>query len=215
MTDPSQFELFMRKYQAMVFTTAVRLLGNEADAEDISQVVFLKAYEHFDHMAQNPAAGGWLKAVATNLSLNHLTRYRSRWKLFTDLSSEDSETDYVDSLPAPPLMEKELAEADYHEMLHEAMKRLPTSQRVPLVLYHYQDLSYEEIAARLRVSLSKVKIDIHRGRLALARYLKPGLLNEEPRPAQAPVRPPRVKDAPASDSVLGAKWLEAISPLMP
>ena len=47
MTEPNQFEEFMRAYQNMVFSTAVRLLGNETDADDISQEVFLKAHAHF------------------------------------------------------------------------------------------------------------------------------------------------------------------------
>ena len=64
MTDTHQFEVFMRAYQDMVYTTAVRLLGNEAEAEDISQEVFLKAYERFDELSQSPTVGGWLKTVA-------------------------------------------------------------------------------------------------------------------------------------------------------
>ena len=64
--SPKDFTTFMRAYQNMVFTTAVRLVNNEAQAEDISQDVFLKAYEHFDDLKDSPTAGGWLKTVATN-----------------------------------------------------------------------------------------------------------------------------------------------------
>ena len=78
MTETTQFELFMAKYQDMVFSTACRLCGNPTDAQDISQVVFLKAFERFAEMQNNPSAGGWLKTTATNLSLNHITRYRNR-----------------------------------------------------------------------------------------------------------------------------------------
>ena len=81
MITPVDFTTFMRNYQDMVFSTAIRLVGNEAQAEDISQEVFLKAYEHFDNLQSSPTAGGWLKTVTTNLSLNHLTRYRNRCQL--------------------------------------------------------------------------------------------------------------------------------------
>jgi len=74
MTDAQQFEVFMQNYQNMVFSTAMRLTANQAEAEDISQEVFLKAYERFNELKTSPTAGGWLKTVATNLSLNHLTR---------------------------------------------------------------------------------------------------------------------------------------------
>ena len=70
---PADFTTFMRAYQDMVFSTAARLTGNEAQAEDISQEVFLKAHAHFDNLRTSPTAGGWLKTVATNLSLNSST----------------------------------------------------------------------------------------------------------------------------------------------
>ena len=59
------------------------------------------------------------------------------------------------------------------------MQKLPSAQRVPLVLYHFEDMSYEEIAAKLRVSLSKVKTDIHRAREALRKKLKLKMTGEE------------------------------------
>ena len=70
----SEFTTFMRAYQDMVFSTAVRLAGNDRQAEDISQEVFLRAYEHFAHLRTSPTAGGWLKTVTTNLTLNYLSR---------------------------------------------------------------------------------------------------------------------------------------------
>ena len=91
----------MRAYQDMVFTTAVRLLGNTAEAEDISQEVFLKAYERFNDLSQSPTAGGWLKIVTRNLCLNHLSRYRSRWRFFSEMFSEEKDQDYEMELAAP------------------------------------------------------------------------------------------------------------------
>ncbi len=63
---------------------------------------------------------------------------------------------------------------DRHERLEQALRRLPDHQRVPLVLYHFEELSYEQIAETLGVSLGKVKTDIHRGREALR-----GLLTDD------------------------------------
>src|SRR5687767_125449 len=90
LTPPADFTTFMRAYQDMVFSTAARLTGNDAQAEDISQEVFLKAYEHFESLHTSPTAGGWLKTVATNLSLNHLSRYRKRWRFFSEFRRDDS-----------------------------------------------------------------------------------------------------------------------------
>ena len=62
--------MFMRAYQDMVFSTAARLAGNDAQAEDIAQDVFVKAYQNFELLKTSAAAGGWLKTVATTLALN-------------------------------------------------------------------------------------------------------------------------------------------------
>src|SRR5262245_47722273 len=83
----------MRAYQDMVFSTAARICGRDAQAEDIAQEVFLKAYENFDLLRASPTPGGWLKTVATNLTLNHLARYRKRWSFFSEMRREDSEED--------------------------------------------------------------------------------------------------------------------------
>jgi RNA polymerase sigma-70 factor, ECF subfamily len=67
MSDPIQFEAFVRDYQNMVFTTGYRLLADDMEAQDIAQEVFLRAYESFGDLSINPAAGGWLKIVTRNL----------------------------------------------------------------------------------------------------------------------------------------------------
>jgi len=83
----------------MVFATAVRLLGNAADAEDAAQTVFLKAFQRFDEIGSSPAAAGWLKTAATNVCLNHLSRYRARWRFFSEMGDgEAGAPAYADSL---------------------------------------------------------------------------------------------------------------------
>ena len=86
MTDADQFEAFVRKFQDMVFATAVRLLGNPVEAEDVAQTVFLRAFQRFDAIGTSPAAAGWLKTVTKNVCLNHLSRYRARWRFATSNS---------------------------------------------------------------------------------------------------------------------------------
>jgi RNA polymerase sigma-70 factor (ECF subfamily) len=162
----------MRNYQNMVFSTALRLTANETEAKDISQEVFLKAFERFAELHSSPTVGGWLKTVTTNLCLNHITRYRRRWTFFSELLSDDSEHDQpAFDFPAPEVTGDHLNEVDQRRVLEEALLKLPPAQRIPLVLYHFENKSYEEIAATLKVSLSKVKTDIFRGREALKRKL--------------------------------------------
>lgn len=174
MSDPLQFEAFIRDYQNMVFTTAYRLLADETEAQDIAQEVFLKAYDRFETLRLSPTLGGWLKTVTRNLCLTHLTRHRARWKLFSEFGrdSEESTGDLAERLPAPDTLTASLDAADRAALLEQALDELPAGQRVPLVLFHFEDLSYEEIARELKVSIAKVKVDIHRGRQALRRKLE-------------------------------------------
>jgi RNA polymerase sigma-70 factor (ECF subfamily) len=190
LTVASDFTAFMRRYQDMVFSTAARLTGNDAQAEDIAQEVFLKAYQHYGHLAASPQAGGWLRTVATNLSLNHLSRYRRRWRFFSELPREDNEGGAPEvEFPAPETLFHDLDAAERRAAIEAALARLPEHQRVPLVLFHFEDMPYDEIARRLGVSLAKVKTDILRARAALAKVLlRSGAIDDHPSlPPHAPL----------------------------
>ena len=172
MKPPDDFSTFMRNYQDMVFSTSLRLLADASTAEDVAQEVFLRAHTHWDELHASPTAGGWLRTVATNLSLNHLRRYRSRWRFFSELRSATDESDGPEvQFPAEETLFAALGQSERHVRLQAELQRLPRHQRVPLVLHHFEDLPYDEIARRLGVSLAKVKTDIHRGRAALAQAL--------------------------------------------
>jgi RNA polymerase sigma-70 factor (ECF subfamily) len=159
MEEAEAFESLVRNYQNMVFSVSARIVGNLVDAEDITQEVFIKAYDRFSELQTSNTVGGWLKTVATNLSINHLNRYRARWRFFSEQEQ-------------PTEIAVETAQkSDRQEMVEEAIRKLPDAQRVPLVLFHFQEMSYDEIAAQLGISLAKVKSDIFRGREALKRIL--------------------------------------------
>src|SRR5438034_11371881 len=139
MTDAQQFEAFIKDYQNMVFSTAMRLLANQSDAEDITQETFLRAYERFGELRNSATLGGWLKTVATNLSLNHLTRYRSRWSFFSDFRRNDggAEADEPEvEFAAPDTFFSGVDAGERREWVEQALEQLPEHQRVPLVLSH-------------------------------------------------------------------------------
>jgi RNA polymerase sigma-70 factor (ECF subfamily) len=177
-TEPNrsiEFTTFMRAYQDMVFSTASRLAGNDRQAEDIAQEVFLRAYEHFGELRASPTAGGWLKTVTTNLTLNHLSRYRKRWRLFSELrpatATQDSSEPEL-AAPQPDTLLAELSADERRTLIDEALRKLPEHQRLALVLYHFEELSYEEISMKLHASLAKIKTDIRRARAALLPLLQ-------------------------------------------
>ena len=171
MSDAARFEAFVREYQDMVFATAVRLLGRESDAEDVAQTVFMRAFERFAELSRSPAAPGWLKTVTTNLCLNHLSRYRARWQFFSEMETAGDGPTLSDRVALMASGPEELERIERQERLERALRHLPDHQRVPLVLFHFEEMSYQEIADAMGVSISKVKSDIHRGREALKQEL--------------------------------------------
>ena len=167
----TRFEAFVREYQDMVFATAVRLLGREADAEDVAQTVFMRAFERFDDLDGNPAAPGWLKTVAVNLCLNHLSRYRARWRFFSEMEGGDDMPRLEARIARMTSASEDLERVEMQERLERALRKLPDHQRLPLVLFHFEEMTYQAIAESLGISLAKVKTDIHRGRDALKQEL--------------------------------------------
>ena len=167
----------MRAYQDMVFSTAARLAGNDEQAEDIAQEVFIRAYQHFADLRGSVTAGGWLKTVTTNLALNYLNRYRKRWRLFSEMrpaAAADDEDFAEIEWEVPDTLLQDLGAEQRRALVDAALRGLPDHQRLPLVMYHFEDLSYQEIAIKLNVSLSKVKTDIRRARAALFAELESG-----------------------------------------
>ena len=157
----------------MVFGLAVRMLGDASEAEDVSQTVFLKAFERFDTLAGSDTAAGWLRTVTTNLCLNHLSRYRARWRLFSQRrpAGEDTRQPDEERVATPASQADDLERSEEHDHIELGLRRLPAHQRAPLVLFHFEERSYQDIAALLGISLAKVKTDIHRGREALRQLL--------------------------------------------
>ena len=107
--------------------------------------------------------------MTTNLCLNHLERYRARWRFFSELGEVGDPPFDVASTASGP--DAALDVAERQARLELALRELPPHQRVPIVLFHFEHQGYDDIARLLGVSVGKVKTDMHRGRLALRRWL--------------------------------------------
>lgn len=172
MGDLQQFEVFMQQHQDMVYAVAVRLLSSTAEAEDVAQETFLRAYEHFAAVQHYERPDAWLRTVTTRLCLNYLERYRARWKFFSEFGEADESGHKEMEIPIEETQTQGADDAVRSELLDQALRQLPDAQRVPLVLYHLENVPYEDIARQTGLPLGTVKTNIHRGRQALARYLR-------------------------------------------
>ena len=147
MTDAETFEAFVRRYQDMVFATAVRLLGNPADAEDAAQTVFLRAFERYAQLAGNPAAGGWLKTTARNVCLNHLRGRRRH--------PEDEQDQLLLEIAAAGDDPESALSA--RSLLDRIFGREPESTRTMAVLHLVDGMTLEEVAHEVGLSVSGVR----------------------------------------------------------
>lgn len=164
-----KFILFLKEHQDMVFSTAMRITSNSVESEDIAQQVFLQAFRKFDELSTHCNPGGWLRLATRNLSINHIKRYLRRWQFFDTVSDIPSEVENAfrgkddDSLLF-----------DDVDILKKALGELPAKYRVPLVLFYYEGLQYQEIAKELRCSEGKVKTDIFRAKKVLREKMEMG-----------------------------------------
>jgi RNA polymerase sigma-70 factor (ECF subfamily) len=165
--DSGAFTTLVERYQDELYTMALRLLGTPADAADVVQETFLRAYMNLPKL-RAVSVRGWLFRVAVNAARDVQRRTVRR----PSSPLEDGEGKVLE-LPAPGLGPEAAAEARERAMaIREALLALPVDYRVAVVLRDVNDLSYEEIAVVLKVPLGTVKSRLSRARLQLAGALR-------------------------------------------
>lgn len=162
-------ELVYRHYQ-QAYNLAYRLTGNAADAEDLVQEAFLRAYRFFERYDRSMPFMNWFSRILTNL---YIDEYRRRGRLRTvsidevysgDEGEEGSTMDLPDTAPDP--LERALSN-EYLYAIHEGLQYLSPEFRVAVVLADLEGYSYEEIAEITKTSIGTVRSRIHRGRKQL------------------------------------------------
>jgi len=163
--DTSAFEKVIERHQALVAGTAARMLGSNSDVEDIAQQVFIRVWKSARRYVPRAKFTTWLLKITRNLVFNELRRAKRRAQipLQSDPGAEEIQLkDETNPAPDASLLEDELQRA-----IEEAIMQLPESQRMALVLRRYEQLSYEEIAGVLDLSVPAVKSVLFRARTEL------------------------------------------------
>jgi RNA polymerase sigma-70 factor (ECF subfamily) len=152
------------------------MLGSPSDAEDIAQQVFLRVWQHAKSYRPDAKFTTYLFTIARNLVFNE-TRRRSRKKEIPLETSDLSDTHHEpgDALHRQP--DASCLEAELRDAVDKAIATLPETQRLAVILRRYEDLSYEEIAEVLDLSVSAVKSQLFRARSSLREALA-GYLND-------------------------------------
>jgi RNA polymerase sigma factor (sigma-70 family) len=157
---PPTWDEVVREHSARVYRLAYRLTGNQHDAEDLTQEVFVRVFRSLSNYTPGTFEG-WLHRITTNLFLD-MVRRRQRIR-FESLG--DDAADRLEGREPTPAeaFDKRNLDAD----IQSALAALPPDYRAAVVLCDIEGLSYEEIAATLDVKLGTVRSRIHRGRAQL------------------------------------------------
>jgi RNA polymerase sigma-70 factor (ECF subfamily) len=173
------FEALYERYGSRVLNLIHRMTGNEEVSRDLAQDVWLRVHSHLDKFEARADVFTWIYRIAVNLTLNHLKREKRRhWVDLLDRSvgevlSDESE-DLV--LPPPPTAQRPdriIENEERARRLWQAVQSMDPKYRVPIVLFHYEDQSYQQIADTMGLSMVAVQARIFRGRKQLAKILGP------------------------------------------
>lgn len=172
--DHAAFRDLVERHQNAVIGTVAKMLGNASESEDIAQQVFLRIWKNAKRYRPDAKFTTYLFTITRNLVFNE-TRRKSRKK---EVSSDEREENSNLLIEASPdrQPDSELLQAELQRAVDDAIASLPEAQRMAVVLRRYEQLSYEEIAGVLDLSVSAVKSLLFRARTslreALAGYLE-------------------------------------------
>lgn len=166
--DDQAYAYLVNKYQAPIYNLAYRMTGQLQETEDLTQEIFIKAYESLKKFDVNRKFFPWLYTIALNTLRNHLKK-RKPVVLYDE---ENFHQKPAVANPHDP--ETMVNRAEASRRLDQKIQKLPLLQQEAVVLRYYQDLSFEDIAEILDITLSAAKMRVYRGLEKLA-----GLLQKE------------------------------------
>lgn len=187
MGERENFSADVMQYAPQLFSTAFRMTRNRADAEDLVQETFLKAWRSFDSYEQGTNLRAWLFRIMTNTYIN---KYNAKLRRPTETELDEVEELFLfrrmgafDQSGMSASAEDQMMELFTDDEVKNAIEDLPESFRLPVLLSDVDGFSYKEISEMLDVPIGTVMSRLHRGRKAIQKrlyeYAKDrGLVNE-------------------------------------
>jgi RNA polymerase sigma-70 factor (ECF subfamily) len=162
--DMEAFRLLVEMHQARVIGTISKMLGSDAESEDLAQQVFIRIWKSAPRYRPTAKFTTWLFRITRNLVFNELRRKRH----FADQSEVIPEA--VERAEREP--DRVLLEGELQHAIQEAINQLPESQRMAIILRRYEEMSYEDIAKVMGTSVPAVKSILFRARAELRERLQ-------------------------------------------
>ncbi|RSL17532.1 RNA polymerase sigma-70 factor (ECF subfamily) [Edaphobacter aggregans] len=158
--ETALYEVIMRRYNQRLYRIARAILHDDAEAEDVMQDAYVRAYEHLDQFSGRALFSTWLSRIAVHESLARL-RARDR-----NPQLDSTETDGELSMKMTgqsPTPEQSASNTQLRELLEQAVLKLPERYRTVIMLRHIEELSTSETAEALDLTEENVKVRLHRG----------------------------------------------------
>ena len=159
--DRDAFGELVRRHSRMLFRLAFRMTGNEADADDVVQDAFLRAYQKLATFESRADFGTWIYRITVHCALDRLQRRKQddARRVSEDYDPEEDGVQVADSKPDP---ERMVISMEIAELQQAAMRGLTAMERTAFVLRHLEERSTEEIAAALDVTPNTAKQSVYR-----------------------------------------------------
>ena len=168
--DTGAFEQLVERHQALVAGTVARMLGSNSDVEDIAQQVFIRVWKSAGRYVARAKFTTWLLKITRNLVFNEMRRAKRHPHMPAQIEPEAEEIPLKDEAATSP--DAVLLQSELQQAIEDAIGLLPETQRMALVLRRYEELSYEEIADVLDLSVPAVKSLLFRARTELRERLR-------------------------------------------
>jgi RNA polymerase sigma-70 factor (ECF subfamily) len=171
--DRAAFDLLVEKYQRRLMRLVARLVHDQAEAEDIVQETFIKAYRALRHFRGDAAFYTWLYRIGINTAKNVLMSPHRKHTQAVERQAEEEGAGLAEQLPDIATPEAMFASKQLAATVNLAMDALPLELRTAIVLRELEGMSYEEISAVMACPIGTVRSRIFRAREAIADRLRP------------------------------------------
>ena len=166
--DQAAWEQIVKQHWRKVFNVAYKFVGKHDEAEDLTQDIFLKIFKSLDTFDRRANFQTWLISISRNLCIDHYRSVRKeRETIDRDVDANQLTPESHDAGPMAALEQR-----DRVTLLRQAMGALPEALRTAILMRDIQEMSYQEIAERLKLPEGRVKSRINRGRTELARQVR-------------------------------------------
>lgn len=170
--DTAQFELIMRRYNARLYRVARGILRDDAEAEDVMQDAYVRAYQHLAQFEGRAKFATWLTRIAVHEAL---ARVRQRGRFYEPELARDGEDEMeniVEQLPSNTISPEHQAHSvELRALLESAIEKLPRDYRTALMLRDVEEMSTAEAAECLEITEENLKVRLHRARAMVRKNL--------------------------------------------